>query len=548
MASTEEHSVTGSVQSPAPGLWALAPCPVIVADESGTVLEVNPAAALLLGGAVAGADMADAVPAWLAGAHREATLCAPLPGTAVLDGEVLPPASGPIAGRSFEAHPTRGHAGAVVWWLVDHTERRLAEEALATERERTRFLVEASDALLASLNTDRCMTATVRLAAEHLADAAVVVAPPSRGKLPVAYAVTGQDAVRTLVAADPSVLPGLSEALRGFPPVPSRWIDAALLPDWLLPRGFSGTVGSVVVTSLPGHGVPAGALVLLRGTGRARFSESEEVFARLFAARAGAALSAARLYSEQMAITRTLMRDLLPPRLRHVNGVEFAGGYRPAEIGELVGGDFYDIHPGPAADDSLVVLGDVCGKGLDAAVLTGKIRSTLQALTPMAGDHERILRLLNGSLLNSQHTRFATMVLASVRRAGDEVRLRLTSAGHPAPLVVRLDGSVEEVPTRGTLIGALAGIESRSAPAVLRPGETCLLYTDGFTEARGGPVGNELFGEERLKRTLSECAAMPAQAVVERIQMVASEWLHDGSHDDMALVAISAPRTTAPAR
>lgn len=75
----------------------------------------------------------------------------------------------------------------------------------------------------------------------------------------------------------------------------------------------------------------------------------------------------------------------------------------------------------------------MCGKGLDAAVLTGKIRNTLQALTPMAGDHEGMLRLLNGALLNSHHTRFATLVLASVRREENRVRLRLTSAGHPAP-------------------------------------------------------------------------------------------------------------------
>lgn len=83
-----------------------------------------------------------------------------------------------------------------------------------------------------------------------------------------------------------------------------------------------------------------------------------------------------------------------------------------------------------------------------------------------------------------------------------------------------------------------------SADVVLRPGETCLLYTDGFTEARGGPRGDELFGEERLKRALSECADMPAEAVVEHIQMLASQWLRDAGHDDMAVVAISAPRTT----
>lgn len=92
--------------------------------------------------------------------------------------------------------------------------------------------------------------------------------------------------VRRQVGVEPDLVPGLPEALQGFPPVPSRWIDPAAAPAWIVPEGF-GTVGSIVVTPLPGHGVPAGALVLLRGAGQTPFTENEEVFARLFAARAG---------------------------------------------------------------------------------------------------------------------------------------------------------------------------------------------------------------------------------------------------------------------
>ncbi|MET8290832.1 SpoIIE family protein phosphatase [Streptomyces sp. NPDC005132] len=544
MASTEGISVIGTRQGSTSGLWALAPYPVIVADEAGAVVEVNPAAALLLEGAVPGARMRDAVPGWLADAHQAAVAGGRLLARNCREVGVLPSMSGRIGAHSFEAHPTPSHDGSMVWWLVDDTDRRLAEKALATERERTRLLAEASSVLLASLNTERCMAATAQLAAEYFADVAVVVTPPSGSRMAVARAVAGQDVTRTVIAGDPSQLPGLSEALQGFPPVPSRWIDPARLPDWIAPPDSSGTIGSVVVTPLPGHGVPAGALILLRTTGHPQFSENEEIFARLFAARAGAALSASLLYSEQSAITQTLMRDLLPPRLQRLNGVEIAGGYRPAEAGERVGGDFYDVHPGStSADASLVVLGDVCGKGLDAAVLTGKIRNTLQALLPMADDHGRMLELLNGALLTSHHARFATLVMASVKRAESQVWMRLTSAGHPPPLVVRTDGGVQGVPTRGTLIGALKKITVHSVEVVLRPGETCLLYTDGFTEARGGPRGDEVFGEERLKQALSECADMPAESVVERIQMLASQWLRNGTRDDMAVIAISAPRT-----
>ena len=244
-----------------------------------------------------------------------------------------------------------------------------------------------------------------------------------------------------------------------------------------------------MITPLPGHGVSAGALVLLRHAGEGVFNEGEEVLARLFAARAGAALSAARLYAEQASITRTLMRDLLPPQLQPVHGIEFAGGYRASEDYEVVGGDFYDVHPAATADgETLVVLGDVCGKGLEAAMLTGKIRNTLQALTPLAADHQAVLELLNGAMLSTEHCRFATLVLASVTGRDGGVFLRLTSAGHLPPLIVRDGGQVEQADTCGTLIGALPNIEAQSFETYLAPGETCVLYTDGVTEARGGPL------------------------------------------------------------
>lgn len=256
MASTEGVSVTRSEQYVASGLWALSPYPAIVADAAGTVVEVNPAAALLLKGAAPGASMLDAVPNWLARAHRETVAHGWRPARNGCHAGDLPSVSGRIAAHSYEAHPTRREDGSVVWWLVDDTDRRLAEEALATERERTRFLAEASNVLLASLNTDRCMTATARLAAEYLADVAVVVAPASGGKLPLALGIAGQDVTHALVAADPSQLPGLSEALQGFPPVPSRWIDPANLPDWTVPPDYSETIRSVVVTPYPATACP----------------------------------------------------------------------------------------------------------------------------------------------------------------------------------------------------------------------------------------------------------------------------------------------------
>ncbi|MFJ4716327.1 PP2C family protein-serine/threonine phosphatase [Streptomyces sp. NPDC088785] len=511
--------------------------PTVTVDGAGRVLSRDDPTGALLDGVRVGALLADTAPAWLSRAHTELL--------AHGDGDRPRTASGRIGERTVEAFPGRRADGAVSWWLVDDTDLHRARAQLASERARSRLLQEVSSELLASLNVDRCMASTAALAAAHLADAAVIVGVGNGRTHPVTWASGGRTTQRNIVV-EPGELPGLTEALLGFPPVPSRWIDPARVPAWAIPEGFArpdSAIGSVAVVPLPGHGFPAGAVVLLRRCEEAAFSEAEETFARLFAARAGAALSAARTYAQQTRITDVLMRELLPPTLRRTRGIDFSGRYRPSAASERIGGDFYDVHATDDPDgEAFAVLGDVCGKGLEAAVLTGKIRNTVEALLPFATDHARMLTLLNSALLSSHHARFATMVLASAVRERDRVRLRVTSAGHPAPLVVRTDGRVEEARTRGTLVGVLPEMEVSGATVVLQPGETCLLYSDGITEAHGGPLGDRMFGEERLRAVLAECAGLPAEAVTERVQMVASQWVGDGPHDDMALLAITAPR------
>ncbi|QFZ24343.1 serine/threonine-protein phosphatase [Saccharothrix syringae] len=513
--------------------WLSAPTPALVAEADGSVRALNDAARSLFPTAAVGGSLAAGFPSWLAHAHTEFT---------VRSGPAAQPVQGPVERRSFEAHPVGRDRGAVMWWLVEDTDVRVAREALGVERERTALLARMSSALSTSLHPERCMEVTARLAADHLADAAVVIAPGRQDEYPVAHCVRDGAVAHARLAFDPYDVPGLGEALQGFPPVPSHWLDPSSAPTWLLPADF-GEVASIVVTPLPGHGVPAGALVLLRGPGRQSFTEHEETFARLFAARAGAAISAARMFAQQGAITDVLVRDLLPPTLRQLGGVEYAGRYRASVDTERIGGDFYDVHPVPGGEDeALAVLGDVCGKGLEAAVLTGKVRTTLQALLPLAADHQRVLRLLNNALLSTHDSRFVTLVLASVRRVGAHVRLRLTSGGHLPPLVVRATGEVHEVATSGTLVGVLPEITSTTAEVVLAPGETCLLYTDGITEALGGPMGDEMFGEERLRAALADCAGMPADAIVEHVHMLASQWVGSGEHDDIAVLAVTAPR------
>jgi serine phosphatase RsbU (regulator of sigma subunit) len=450
-------------------------------------------------------------------------------------GDTVPAAAFPDAERRLLGP---GHYG---WYL------RPRDEELAAERARTAFLAEAGRRLSASLHQGRCLRTTAELAVAHLADAAIVVLPVNRRQSQWLRLVAGGTVEEgTLHERSLGDVPGLAEALGGFPPIPSRWLDAAQSPGWLLPASF-GPIGALLVTPLPGNAAPAGALILARRGPGVTFGAADEMLARIFAARAGAAISAAGLYREQVDTTAILQADLLPPELPQPDGIELVGSYQAARETLRIGGDFYDVFgPTEHSSDIVIALGDVCGNGAEAAVLTGKVRQTLRALRLVEATPDTMLRVLNRALLQSgrQH-RFVTMVVGSVSRAEHgRVRLTLATGGHPAPLVLRNDGSVEEVPTSGTLIGAVHQTVVRPADVELQPGELCLLYSDGLTEARGGPSGHQQYGEQRLRDALAECRGMPGTAAVERIRQLVSDWVRGGTRDDIAMLAVRAPSRT----
>lgn len=500
--------------------WSDAVHPIV--DPSGVVAALNPAAAHLFPAAAAGARLSQVAPAWLVAAHRRLAAVRP----AREPGRAPERVSGRVAERTVEAHPNPLSSGSVMWWLVDDTDRRHAAVALAAERDRLAILVETFDALSASLNVDRSTEVTARLAARHLADAAVVIAWTADGALTVTSGRRDGATARCTMGADGADVlrvPGVQEALQGYPPPPSRRVDPSQVPPWLVPD-LAGDIGSAAVIPLPGHGMPAGALLTTPAHRRGGIDRRGGDAARSVRGARGSRPGGGANVRGASEDHHGVAQDLLPPQLPDVDGVEFAGGYRASNDAERVSGDFYDVHLGSDTDNEpFVVLGDVCGKGLDAAILTGKIRNTLHALLPVATDHHRLLDLLNRTLVNSHHNQFATLVLGTVSRSGPRVRLRLTCAGHPAPLVVHVDGRVEEADTHGSLIGLLPTVHATTAMVELLPGETCLLYTDGLTEARGGPMGGDMFGEQRLRSALAECAGLTADAIVERIQVLVSD-------------------------
>jgi serine phosphatase RsbU (regulator of sigma subunit) len=215
-------------------------------------------------------------------------------------------------------------------------------------------------------------------------------------------------------------------------------------------------------------------------------------------------------------------------------GVELASYYRVAFEQEALGGDFYDVHG--SDEDWTAVVGDVCGKGVEAAVLTGKVRQAVRMAALVDRDPSSILDLANRVLVADEET-FVTAVCARGRVGADGLRLDIASAGHPEPLVVRLDGSVEQVPVAGTVLGLVAESHYPAAQVDLAVGETCLFYTDGVPEA---PGHRARFGDDRMREVLLDTGPCDARAQVEAVAVALSAHVGDRPHDDIAILAVQA--------
>ncbi|MGH3966278.1 MAG: PP2C family protein-serine/threonine phosphatase, partial [Pseudonocardiaceae bacterium] len=261
------------------------------------------------------------------------------------------------------------------------------------------------------------------------------------------------------------------------------------------------------------------------------------------AALAGPVLEAGRQRRDRAAALNQLQAPLLPARpdaLPELPGVELGVAHRPA-AGELaVGGDFYLIRQTPDGD-TLFALGDVCGKGAEALAESSRVQHSLAALMVVEQEPARLLHLLNRALLAAGRTVFTTLVLGALQPTSVGLRLTLAAGGHPAPMVLRGGGHVEEVGVPGTVLGILPDARFGRTAITLKLGETCLLYSDGATEA-GRRTGEheEQFGPARLAGCLSGCAGMTAQAVATRVKDTVTDWLGRNDGDDLAVLAVRA--------
>jgi sigma-B regulation protein RsbU (phosphoserine phosphatase) len=246
---------------------------------------------------------------------------------------------------------------------------------------------------------------------------------------------------------------------------------------------------------------------------------------------------AERSEAEAKALARTLQQTFIPPTPPHIPGLDVSAAYRPAGDGEEVGGDFYDIFQ-LNRDEWVVTLGDVCGKGVDAAVVTALVRYTLRALTVQVEEPDEVLRALNDVLLAHGTDRFCTVLLLRLRHEGDSWLVTTSAGGHPLPLRVVDGGAPATVGEPGSLIGVLPEPVFHRLGFRLTPGEALVLYTDGVTEGRSG---QEFYGEERLVESIVEHTRpgteRPANEILE--QVVAFQ--HGMPRDDIAIVTIRVP-------
>ncbi len=235
------------------------------------------------------------------------------------------------------------------------------------------------------------------------------------------------------------------------------------------------------------------------------------------------------------ALAMTLQQTLIPPNPPHIPGLEISSSYRPAGAGEEVGGDFYDVFE-INEDDWVVTLGDVCGKGVDAAVVTALVRHTIRAVSVRLRRPAEVLHALEEVLQRHPTERFCTVAVVRLRRTEGRWRYSLGLGGHPLPLLLGPGQETTTVGTPGSLVGALPDAVFTDSEGDLVPGSTMVLFTDGVTEGRSG---QEQYGDDRLREVAERYRDKPLMA--EAVLADVLEFQSGSARDDIAVVSIRVP-------
>ncbi|WP_371668791.1 SpoIIE family protein phosphatase [Streptomyces sp. NBC_00289] len=440
------------------------------------------------------------------------------------------------------------------------------ESARLGELERLRrgslsFLVEASDLLAGTLDRDQTLALMAQMTVPTLATWCAVYTIADQASEPYLSYVLHEDeelidGIKSLLSKVPPPDPVPTPGARVWR-APGEAAHRAALRSSMRSLGLSGgpthqfssnigptlatasaVGGETVVLPLVARNRVIGMLTLGKPTDE-HFRQEILELAEDLSRRAALALDNARLYSERTAISQALQRSLLPPELPEIEGVEVEVIYRAAGEGNEVGGDFYDLFP--IRDGAYgFAIGDVCGTGPNAAAVTGLARHALRLLAREGLSGPAVLERLNSAILDEgARSRFLTLLYGELwPQADGSALLKVVCAGHPLPLRLRQDGTVEPAAEPQPLLGVMEDLELYEQTVTLDPGDVLLCVTDGVTERR---EGTRMLGDDGLSDVLTTCTGLTAGAVAARIMRAVERFASDAPSDDMAILAMRVP-------
>ena len=450
----------------------------------------------------------------------------------------------------------RRSTGAVTWTLLKATLlhdaagepvaavtiiENITKEKTAALRED--FLTRASETLMSSLDYQETLGNVAWLAVPEIADWCAVDLIDQRG--------LRQQVV--VAHPDPDKL-ALAQQLRSYdtdPPDPERGIGRVIrtgtselyaeVSDEMLALGavddehlkLLRQVGfrSVLVAPLRARGRTLGVMTLVTAESMRRFDETDREFIEQIASRAAIAVDNARLATARREIAETLQHSLLPEAVPAIPGWEIATLYRPARASDEVevGGDFYDFFE--TGSGWLVLLGDVTGRGVEAAAMTSLVRHGARFLAKREHSPARILEQLDEELRSQAGLSLCSALCIRLERG----RFVMSSAGHPPALLVRDDGRIREIGGSGPLLGGWEGSAWEDRLLEVASDETLLMYTDGVTDTRGE---EGRFGPGRLRRLLADHAGDSPAALLAALERELDRFQAKGYADDTGAVAL----------
>ena len=524
---------------------------VTVHDAEGRTIYANEAAGRLLGvrieeGAPAAAG---SIAARFIITHEDGTpvQVEELPGRRLMAGE---PDPAPLLTRSV-----RRDTGREYWLMTKATLLHDADGAPlavnviddvtdAKEAElRQRFLDEAGQELASSLDYERALQRVAELAVPWLADwcgidlavgtgiQRVAVAHVDPAKIAFAHELVER------YPPDPEAETGVPAVIRSgkgelYPEIPEELlVQAARDEEHLRLIREIGMRAAMAVPMTAGDEV-LGAMTFVSAESARTFDEDDFAFAQDLARRAGVAVQNGRRYAEQVRVAETLQRSLLPDRLPVVPGWEAGASYAAGDERAEVGGDFYDVVP--TADGHLVLLGDVTGKGIEAAALTALVRHAAQTAARFDRQPSALLGVVNALLREQPRLSPVSLVCALIEPGDGSPCVTVASAGHPLPLLRRPGEAPREVGRHDVLLGVVPQDAFGEESLDVEPGDVLLFYTDGVIDA---PGEDGRFGEERLLAALASAPTDPT-GLLAAIDGELRRFTHGPGADDRAMLAL----------